>query len=238
MLHIDLGSPDPLSDGLSPYTAARKAVTLDALASQRQAYGAQNVAQVGMVLRTRGTLSKEQREVFRAEINSAHAGAAKSGAPLVIGDNVEVIDAPKQAPENMLDLRKYNQTEICAVTGTPPPVIGIYDSATLANFKQCLKIWWAVRLEPRLRLVYEAFNRQVFKLADRQVWFDLSSSQLALPLVLERAEVAEKLVVGLGYPANAAARRVGLDLEYFPELDLPNVKFTIAGRTGGKDAET
>jgi len=64
-----------------------------------------------------------------------------------------------------------------------------------------------------------------------RLWYDLTGTELAIVLLKERIETADGLVE-LGYPANVASAHVGLGLPHFDELDVPNVRITVAGHAG------
>lgn len=122
-----------------------------------------------------------------------------------------------------------------AVLGTPPPVLGLYDNATLNNFAQAFKLWWMITLFPLLQAIYEAINTQLVYPVygpDYRLWYDDAGSEIALLLLKERVETAAGLVA-IGVPPNLAMRRASIDIEEVAELDVPLMNLQLAGREQG-----
>ena len=237
IVHIVNPTPGDLAQGAPTVRAALRPAVIDRTAHERQNANLANRIAPGLIMSVKGAfgITDTQREEIAAYMRKNYQKATDDGRPLVVGEDTKVLSAPTSTAQNdYFETRKFSRDEMLAVFGTPPTMVGVYENATLQNFAQSLKIWWMVALSPRSNAIYSALNRQLVTPIygkDVRLWYDLTGTELAIVLLKERIETADGLVE-LGYPANVASAHVGLGLPHFDELDVPNVRITVAGHAG------
>ena len=232
-----------LWDGISPLGVAEEAVTVDASASARQRAATENRADPGMVLIVDDIwgagLTPEQEAAALLKLKDRYTAAAKAGTPIVFSKNTQMLAPPTMSPVDLAiyDARRFSREELLAVFMTPPPMIGIYDQATLNNFNEAFRIWWMNVLFPLLEETYNAINSQVIWPlygTGVRLWYDPVYSEIGVLLKTAKYELAKK-VKDVGYTANDATTEAGLDMAFVPELQKYNTDLTRAGRDGATE---
>lgn len=233
--HVTLCYPDGYYRSLPPMEAALRAVKIDCVAEERQSANLSNKIAPGIIIKVSGlmSMSPEKRQATLEEIQSRIGLSTQDGTPFVGGDGLELVAPPLTIDQlgyapTRLDARR----QVLAVHGVPEMLVTTTDRPTYASVVEARKILWDMTCFPLLGTIYGQINRQIVAPIygdDVRIWYDLSGSQIALALLADRCDVAQKLVT-LGYPANAAAARAGLDMPWFEALDEPNVAQKIAGR--------
>ena len=227
-----------LWDGISPLGVAEEAATVDAVASARQKAAAENRAAPGLILVIDDVwgqgLSPEQETAALKKLKDSYTDAADTGKPIVFSKGTEIHAPPNQTVADLAiyDARKFSREEILAVMMTPPPMIGIYDQATLNNFDNAFRVWWMNVLFPLLGETYSGINAQaVWPLYGTNVrlWYDPARSDIGVLLQSAKLDVAKK-IRDLGYTANDATTEAGLDMAFVPELQVYNTDLARAGR--------
>jgi hypothetical protein len=234
-----------LWDGVSPLGVAEEAVIVDATAAARQKAAAENRAAPGLVLVVDDVwgegLSQEQETAALLKLKERYTSAADAGTPIIFSKGTEVHAPPNMSPVDLAiyDARKFSREEILAVMMTPPPMIGIYDQATLNNFAEAFRIWWMNVLFPLLEETYDAINSQVIWPlygTGVRLWYDPAHSDIGVMLKSAQYDLAKK-VRDLGYTANDATTEAGLDMEHVKELQVYNTDLTRAGRDGANEGD-
>ena len=178
-------------------------------------------------------LSGDQREKIEKRIAEQFEKAATEGKTLVIGGATTFHKAATADEVRYFDTRRFAREELLAIFGVPPPIVGIYDAATLQNFDNARRIWWTTSIFPRKKVILQAFNRQAIRAVfggDVRLWFTEQDSDIGLDIMKRKAEVASIFVGDLGYPTNVAAAHINLGIERVPGLDIVNARFITAGR--------
>lgn len=236
LVNISSAAPTSLWKGQSPLAVALNAIETDATAAARQNANLKNKIQPGLVIMINDPhglgIDNEKRDELLAWLKEKYQAATMSGQPLVVGGDTKIQEPPNARELEYFRTRKFSRDEMVSVLKTPPPVIGIYENATLQNFREAFKIWWMSLLFPLTHAIYDAINVQaVWPIygAKFRFWYDLSQTEIGLVLMRDRLEIAEK-IKGLGYSANIAAAEAGLDLPFVPELEVYNAQLLEAGR--------
>lgn len=236
VVHIPVDSPTSLVRGRPPIAVAIRPMTIDRTAQERQKHFLTNRIGPGTILNIDSPLdhvNDEQAAAVVAKLEADFKAVEKEGGLLVLSGASKLSSSPLPSEVQYFETRKFSRDEILGIFGVPPPIAGIFESATLQNFQQARRIWWENTLFPRLQSILEAFNRQAIQPRlgeDLRLWYSVDGTDIGLELLKNRAEVAGILVNQLGYPTNVAAAFVGLDIERIPELDAPNARFVTAGR--------
>lgn len=230
VLHCRATSPSLGSDGaVALWASTTKGREVARVIDLRLASHANNRAAPGMVVQYEGGLStvvgpsgKSQRDEAIESIREQYQHATKDGVPMLISGKTAVTSPPEFKVDAYGQLRRWTGEDLARVFGTP-------QQAT----KEAIQAWWWLHIEPELSAIYRRINRQVvqrFFGPQWRVWYDPRQTWAAQAAIASQVEIAEGLVRGLGYPANAAAEYVGLGLDRYEALDIANVMFTIAGR--------
>jgi HK97 family phage portal protein len=231
MLHVWNTNPGSLLEGQAPYDAAEDAISTESTAQQRTDAELTNKIQPGIMVIFEKGIKREQADDFLSDLNDRFGENSDSGKPLVLGGGPEV----KSFPATIVDfekVRKLAAADIYAVFGTPPPIVGDMQAATLQNFATAVRIWWNNKLFPLLQLAAGSINTQVvhpFYGPDVRLWYDVAGTEVGLVLFDAAVDIAQKLV-NVGYPPNIAAEKVGLGMPHVPELDKPLQQLALAGR--------
>lgn len=235
VVHFVNPNPSSTVSGVAHYEAAQRGVKIDRIGIDRVVANLENRIAPGLIMTIRGGegLSPRQRDEFVAYLQDQYSKSTQDGAPLVVGQDAEIIATPDQSHQiDFSQIQGDARARIVAVYGTPPPVIGDYEQATLQNFDAAFRVWWITHLLPLLQCIAGAVNRQlVWPIYGRdfRLWYDLSGTEVGLILLGAKATVAQQ-IVDLGYPPSVAAAKVGLDLPSSPELERPNQQLIRAGR--------
>lgn len=241
VVNIQAPNPGSLWKGIAAVQVAFNAMDTDQIASARQRANMKNAIGIGLVIAPTGPWgsSDTQREKILDKVTADYQKAVDHGKPWVLGGGAELSKAPTADELQYFDTRRFSRDELLSVIGMPPPMAGVYDNATLANFATARSIWWEQHLFPVLETFYEAINSQaIWPIYGDEVrlWYNLTGSDIAIQLLAARADTAQKLV-NLGYPTNWASRAAGLDMPEHEALEQPNQGQVIAGRTEADDTE-
>ncbi|HHN67399.1 MAG TPA: phage portal protein, partial [Thermopetrobacter sp.] len=139
----------PLSDvhGLSPFSAAARAVDIHNAAARWSKALLDNAARPSGALVYRGEggagLSHEQFERLKSELESAYAGAANAGRPMVLEGGLEWTPL-SHSPKDMehIELRHAAARDIALAFGVPPMLLGIPGDNTYANYAEANRAFW------------------------------------------------------------------------------------------------
>jgi hypothetical protein len=181
-----------------------------------------------------GATSTQEQAILN-KLADDYTDAADTGKPLVIGNGSKISTAPTSEELQVYDARRFSRDEILAVMGTPPPMIGDYENATLQNFDKAFQSWWMNVLFPMNHDYYGALNSQAIWPVygtNTRLWYDVSRTDIGVMLMNKKLDVAKK-ILDLGHTANTAAAEVGLDLEFVAELETYNRDLAAAGRLDG-----
>lgn len=246
VVHIANASPGSLLRGHAPLSAALRSITIDRTAHLRQEFNLQNKISPGLILNVEGLfgITSEQRTEIVEFLQDGFQKTTDDGRPLVLGEKTTVAASPPTNQQlDYFDTRKFSREEMLAVFRTPPPIVGIYDQATLQNFAEARKIWWQAALFPMLKMINWAFNRQLVDPVynkgtgpQSRLWFSLTDSDIGLQMFSEKVDVAQK-IVNLGFSANTASQHMSLGLPFVEALETTNTALAIAGRDTPDEAE-
>ncbi len=233
-----------LWDGISPLGVAEEAILSDASASARQKAASENRIAPGHIFVIDDFagmgVNDDQEEAMLTKLKDSYSDLGKAGTPLILSKGTEVHAPPTVDDLQIFDARRFSRDEILAVMGTPPPMLGIYENATLQNFDNAFRAWWMNILFPLLGETYQGINSQaVWPLygTDVRLWYDPARSEIGVLLQSAKLDVAKKLR-DLGYTANDATTEAGLDMAFVDELQVYNTDLERAGRNGVTDTET
>ena len=207
----------PLSDihGLSPFSAAARAVDIHNAAARWSKALLDNAARPSGALVYRGEggagLSHEQFERLKTELESAYAGAANAGRPMVLEGGLEWTPL-SHSPKDMehIELRHAAARDIALAFGVPPMLLGIPGDNTYANYAEANRAFWRQTVIPLARRLAAgltnwlapAYDGALRLAADTDAIAALSGQRAAL---FKRMQEADFLTINekraaLGYP--------------------------------------
>lgn len=231
IIHDQLPDPDNPHWGISPLMAGAKAVDIDREASNYQRNGLSNRAVVDGMLSLENIKKKSQIKEAREILSEQHQGADNARNFLVMGNNARYQQLALTPQEmDFIESRKLSREEICALFGTPPPTVGIYDNATLANIETARQILWQDTVIPLLSQIRGTLNTSLAaEFGDGlRVNYDISQIEALIPVFARKVEIAAQLFE-MGVPFKQINRRLGLgfgeivgaDIGYVPGNLIP-----------------
>jgi hypothetical protein len=122
---------------------------------------------------------------------------------------------------DFIESRKMTREEICAIFQVPPPMVGIYDHATLANIETARKIFWLDTVIPFLEDLQSAFNLALTPEFgdDLMLEFDVSNVEAIQENYRDKIETAKSLWA-MGVPFNQINQQLELGFDDIPGGDV------------------
>ncbi len=148
--------------GMSPLQAAATIVDSDVEAVKWNKLTMQNRAITDGVFAFKHDLTGQQYKEAKEHVKEQYQ--AKGRGPWVLGNEVEYIPMSLSPAEmDFIESRKMTREDICSIFQVPPPMVGIYEKATLSNIETARKIFWLDGIIPYLKDVLDTFNKSLSK---------------------------------------------------------------------------
>jgi len=111
---------------------------------------------------------------LRESIQSLFSGVRKAGKALVLDGGAKAKPlATNHKDMSFPELKKMSREDIGNLMMIPMPLLSI-DFAKYDNFRESMRVLWAINIIPELVMIAEGVNRGCFEKSGRMVWFDLS----------------------------------------------------------------
>ncbi len=181
------------------------------------------------------TLSGEQFDKLRAEMEASFSGAGNAGRPMLLEGGLKW-QAMSLSPADMdfVGLKAAAAREIALAFGVPPMLLGLPGDATYANYREANRALWRSAILPLAGKILAALSEGL------RPWFAGLSLSVDLDRVGALSEERERLWAQVGgadfMTVNEKRAAVGLD-----PLDLEEVEEepdTESGVVGESDPET
>lgn len=221
IVHVMFTDPSTLFWGMSPLQAASRTVDTDNEAVNFNKIALQNRAVADGVFSFDKPLSAEQWSEARSQIRDQHQGSKNARTPWVLGGGATWTQMSLTPAEmDFLESRRFTREEICAVFQVPPPLVGIYDNATLANIHTARLIFWEDTIIPLLDDLQGVFTLKIARPwgEDWRLVYDVSHISVLLENFIKKMDAADRLW-SKGVPMSVINQRLGLGLEEFPGWD-------------------
>lgn len=218
IIHDQMPDPESQYWGMAPIMAGAKAIDIEREAQKYQRSGLSNRAVVDGLLTLEGIKDRKKFEQARDTIAEQNQGAGNARNLMILGNNARYTQlALSPAEMDFIDSRKMSREEICALMKTPPPVVGIYENATLANIETARKIFWVDSVIPLLSQIEDALNIHLAPEFgdDLRAAYDVSQVEALWPIFKEKIEAAERLFK-MGVPFDEINRRLELKFGRLP----------------------
>jgi len=221
IVHVMFIDPANPYWGMSPLQAGARTVDTDVEAVTWNKVALQNRAITDGVFSFKEPLTREQWEEARKQVREQHQGADNARTPWVLGGDATWHQMSLSPAEmDFIESRKMTREEICAIFQVPPPMVGIYDHATLANIETARKIFWLDTVIPFLEDLQSAFNLALTPEFgdDLMLEFDVSNVEAIQENYHDKIETA-KTLWAMGVPFNQINQQLELGFNDIPGGD-------------------
>lgn len=223
--------PDPanLYFGMSPLMSAAQAVDIDNEAERFQKASLENRGLADLHFEVPADATAEQVSRLREIFQEQQSGPKNARRALFSSAKATSLNV-SAAELDFIESRKFVRDEICSAFGVPPPMVGNYEKATLANIETARQIFWRDTIVPLLDELETKLN---LSLApdfgpEWRIKYDISSITALQENFTEKVTNAQQLF-GIGVPFNELNSKlklgfadvVGGDIGYLPSGLLP-----------------
>ncbi len=152
VLHIKMFNPTDDYYGLAPLEAAARSIDTHNAASAWNKSMLDNAARPSGALvfaASDGSLSTEQFDRLKSELESTYQGAANAGRPMILEGGLdwkEMGFSPKDM--EFIEAKNIAAREIALAFGVPPMLLGIPGDSTYANYAEANRSFWRQSVVP------------------------------------------------------------------------------------------
>lgn len=229
MVHFKYLDPNNLFFGVSPIISAAQAVDIDNEAERFQKVSLENRGLSDLAVKIPLEASPEQVQQLRAAFSREHGGSRNARKALITSGDITQLGTTA-AELDFTESRKFIRDEICSAFGVPPPMVGSYENATLANIETARKIFWRDTMITLLSKLESFINMQLtYEFGpDVRITYDLSTVDALQENLTEKVNNAKNLWA-MGIPFNQINQVLemgfeevaGGDVGYLPSGLLP-----------------
>lgn len=162
VFHMRLFHPADDHYGLSPLEPAGRAVELHTAGADWARALLENAARPSGALVFNGgdgRLTEDQFERLREELESAHAGVANAGRPLLLEGGLDWKPmAMSPAEMDFIEARREAAREIALAFGVPPLILGLPGDNTYANYREANQAFVRQTVTPLVRKTARALQ--------------------------------------------------------------------------------
>jgi HK97 family phage portal protein len=228
IIHFRYPDPGNLWFGVSPLKSAAQAVDIDNEAERFQKVSLENRGMSDVHFEVPADATAEQVARLREIYSQQQTGSRNARKALFSSAKVTMMNTTA-AELDFTESRRFIRDEICSAFGVPPPMVGNYDKATLANIETARQIFWRDTMIPVLDRVSGTLNMQLAnEFPGYRIRYDLSQVDALRENFTEKVENAKSLW-SMGLPWNEINKRLeigfedvaGGDVGYLPSSLLP-----------------
>jgi len=203
--------------GIAPMKAASKVVDTDIDSVNFNKIGLQNRGVPDGIIALNQNLTQDQFDSAKDSIREGYLGPDNAHTPLVLsGEARWQRTASTPAELDFIKSQSWTAERICAVFGVPPPLIGLYEKATLTNIETARLIFWQDTVVPYLDDLKDVLNHSLAyeygENAEVVIDYDVSEVQALASVFNEKITSAVKLFQ-MGVPFNEINQRLSLDFD-------------------------
>lgn len=213
IVHLKYTHPGDLYYGLSPLHAAARAVDIDEESEKWQKTSLQNFAVPPSAVIMEGDVTQSEYDQQKRWIEDQSKPENARKTWLLANAKWQSL-AQSAVDLDFIMGRKMTREEICSAFSVPPPLVGLYENATLANIQTAREILWREGLIPVLDELQGQLNLQLASeyQEDIRLTYDLSNVEALAENYTEKIDNARKLW-GMGIPLSEINQRLELGLE-------------------------
>lgn len=239
ILHIPSLITDDHGKGYSPVEMARVAVTLGIQLDEYSLNAFGNGLNTKLLLdiaeMTTGVKDLDQAQKVAQTVadyvRRQYSGAENAGKPLILWSGMKATELTGQssnAEAQLLEMRKYQELEICKIFGVPPFLInGTYD-VKYGGLEQAMTVFVNFTLSPYLRHIEQRLGTLLTPYEQDAYYFEFDLNVLLRPDEKSRAEFYSKLfAMGALSPSDICAKEnidppaEGGDARFVPANMMP-----------------
>jgi HK97 family phage portal protein len=218
--------------GISPLSAVRLGVTIDALAQAWTRLFFKNNARPDFALIAPQGTTVTERKAYAEELDQ-RTGADQPHRPIVLESGITDIKVLSFPPKDLewLEQRKFSRDEVGAIYGVPDEIMG-YGKDTYENFNAADRVLWTLTIVPLVSFRDSALTHRFLRLGmlkpGEMITTDLSEVPQLREDVTGKVDQLDKLALR-GYPVNVLSEYLDLDLPvieggdigYLPSNQIP-----------------
>lgn len=216
-VHFQYVDPSCAYWGRSPMKVLIDTLDTDNKAREWNKIAMDNRAVTDGVFTAANPLTQKQYDETKSQIREQHQGSKNAREPWLLSNGATWAPMALSPVEmDFINSRHFTREEICAVYRVPPPMIGIYDRATLNNVYTGRQTFWEDTMAPLCGSIAEQLTLELAGdfAGDgkrRRVWADTTDVPALQNAYASRLGLAER-VIALGWPVDVAAERFELGL--------------------------
>lgn len=229
--HFTYPNPGDFYYGMSPLRAAGMSVDIDTEAQRFQKVSLQNRGIPDGVFTLGGdAITREDWEQARDQVREQYQTKDAYRAPWVVAHAKWEQMSLSPADLDYIESRQFTRVEVLSAFSVPPPMVGIYDDATLANIETARKIFWLDGIIPLLEELSDQLNQALVpefgRWADLRIVYDVTNVDALREKFQEKVTAAQTLW-GMGVPFNQIAQRLELGIEDVPGGDTGYISASL-----------
>jgi HK97 family phage portal protein len=161
ILHVRMFHPTNDHYGLSPIEAAATAIDIHNEASRWNKALLDNAARPSgaLIYGAGGSLTGEQFERLKGELEASFQGASNAGRPLLLEGGLDwkpLSLSPKDM--DFIEAKNSAAREIALALGVPPMLLGIPGDNTYSNYQEAQRSFWRQTVLPLVNRTAKAFS--------------------------------------------------------------------------------
>jgi HK97 family phage portal protein len=225
IIHFKYLDPSNMYFGVSPLKSAAQAVDIDNEAERFQKVSLENRGLSDLHFEVPPEATADQVAQAREIYKDQQGGPRNARRALFSSAKVTQLNTTA-AELDFTESRKFIRDEICSAFGVPPPMVGNYEKATLANIETARKIFWRDTMIPLLDRIGGMLNSQLAsEYPGYRIRYDLSQVDALQENFTEKVTNARNLW-SMGLPWNEINKRLEMG---FGEVDGGEVGYLPAG---------
>jgi HK97 family phage portal protein len=214
VLHFSFWGPEPMS--CSPLEPLRRMLATEDAAQRSELATFRNGLRPPGGLKTPKVLRDDQKQELRAEIERVYTGVDNNGRPFILDGGLDWVPfGGSPADSQLLEARKLNREEACAVYDIPPPMVHILDRATFSNIDEQHRMLYQDTLGPWLAMIEETMDAQLLG-SEEDVFVEFKLDEVLRGDVEKRSAAYQRFIHAATYTPNEIRK-----LENLPRIEHP-----------------
>lgn len=226
MLQFLYPDPSNMYFGMSPLMSAGQAVDIDNEAERFQKASLENRGISDIHFEVPPDATAEQVSRLREIFQEQQAGPRNARRALFSSAKATALNV-SAAELDFIESRKFVRDEICSAYGVPPPMVGNYEKATLANIETARQIFWRDTIVPLLDELETKLNLSlaVDFGSEWRIKYDISGITALQENFNEKVTNAQQLF-NIGVPFNEINSKLKLG---FDDIEGGNIGYLPSG---------
>lgn len=238
IIHFRYVDPANSFWGVSPLMAGARTVDMEIEAVKWNKSAMQNRAVPDGMISFRQAINEKQFQAAFDMLEKQMLGPHNARLPFITGGDADYRRFSLTPAEmDYILSRKMTREEICALFGVPPPLVGIYDKATLNNIQTARTIFWEDTIIALLDSVVKVLNFALVPDFDASGNTRIVADTSKVPALQQAYAARVKTAVALwqtGVPINMLNQRFDLGFDDIPGGDVGYVQTNLMPTDGGE----